>query len=263
MKRAFLKVTMAIMMITIFACTSIISAAVAVTPADFDLLDDFESYASNQAAVDAGYAPYAYGNLSTTIEIVSADTHSGKGLKVSNAAAAERLDFAKTYTLSAGADGISFWFNNTSGIDLSVSPLINYNSVVLEQNYFVKADGTSTYVETTPAGSTYFPIVIPAGFKGEIAIPFTSFQTTYPSAEATVFIMQVWGVTTLYSVVVDDIKFYGVDVPDVVESTVSSSTTSSPTTSDSSQTLLFGLVSLLALACISFVTIKRRLNSTN
>ena len=270
MKKTFLKSAMTTIIIVAFMCSSIISMAALAEPDDFKMLDNFDGYADTQAALDAGYLIYDYGNVSTTFEIVTDGAKSGKALKLTNAEAAERLDFVKAFTMASGADGISFWFNNTSDIEVAIGPMVNYNAIEVGENYFAKADGASTFVETTPTGNQWFPIVVPAGTKVEIAIPFSSFQTLYEWTDPTV-IIQVWGATSLYGVVVDNFQLYGVDDPDPIETSTESSTeSSSESMSDDTETQSPGdngfimlVVSLVILSSLTVMTAIKRKQSFN
>ncbi len=272
-KFKFLMVTT---IIATFAAFSVFSSAALVAPTDFKTLDNFNSYATTQAVKNAGYILYPYGNAATTIERTTTGTQSGAALKVTNGGAAERLDFQKTFNYEAGATGISFWINNTSGVDLSISPLVSYNAVDVAKKYFVKAEGTSTYVETDPSTNIYFPLVVVAGFKGEICIPFASYMTTYPmgneTPETRVLVMSVWGVATLYNVVFDNIKYFGVTNPDpevsepsssMATSEVASDTTSmsddtTPQTSDNSSKVLFPILLIAATTSVLAINRKRK-----
>lgn len=188
---------------------------------DYTMLDNFDAYADS-AASKIKWLNYEYGNPDTEIELISGgQAKAGNALKLSNSdVTLNRADVTNT-SLSwvPGSKGISVWVNNTSGVLLGFGPAIAWSYYpVMKQRYYTKADGDEEYTMTSCSGSTkWVPIEIPAGFKGEIAIPFASFGYVEDAAPVATGIAAIQPLTlqffapsaSVFSVAVDDVQLYG------------------------------------------------------
>jgi len=173
---------------------------------DYEVLDDFEGYDAQAVPSENGYGNYEWGNNDTSMAFV--EYNGGKALEVGNAAKSERIDFIKSFKFNPESKGISLFVDNKSGMDLAFNPLINYaQAPVVGRDYFVKAEGAEEYTQVTASGSIYYPLTIEAGFKGEIALPFSVYGevTTLDN-----IVFQLWGTTDEYTVVFDDFSLFGV-----------------------------------------------------
>ena len=180
---------------------------VAVAPNnDYEILDNFDGYELQTDPFEKGYGIYEYGNKDTALAFI--EYNAGKALQVGNAGKSERADFIKSFEFNAEAKGISFFVENKSGAALAFNPQINYvQSPVIGRDYFIKAEGAEEYTKVTASGSVYYPLSIDAGFKGEIALPFTVYGevTTLQN-----MVFQMYGPATEYTVIMDEFNLYGI-----------------------------------------------------
>lgn len=173
---------------------------------DYEVLDDFDGYAEDTLPADQGYLQYEYGNAETSLAFISYGE--GKALAVSNAAKSERADFVKSFPFKAEAKGLSMFVENRSGAALAFNPQINYaQSPVLGRTYFVKEENAEEYTEAVADGSEFYPLTIPAGFKGEIALPFSVYGGV-TALDNMVF--QIYGPAAEYTVIFDSFCLYGI-----------------------------------------------------
>lgn len=172
---------------------------------DYEILDNFDNV-EDATPTDCGYLQYEYGNAETSLKFV--DYGEGRALEVGNAAKSERADFVKTFAWNAEAKGISMYVENRSGVDLAFNPQIDYvQSPVLGREYFIKSEGSEDYSKVAAGGSSYYPLNIEAGFKGEIALPFTVYGGV-ETLENMVF--QLYGPASEYTIIFDNFSLYGV-----------------------------------------------------
>ena len=184
---------------------------------DYAVLDNFDEYADTNA-LKAKWTTYAHApGAPVVLESVTTGAKSGKAVRATgdlSAAFHLQASFASVPSLVSSADGFIFWVDNSSqyaaGFSLRFDP--SSSVAVTGRSYYLKADGTSEFVPQIlgHGPNSNFPFVIPAGFKGEIAIPFSSYN--YNGTDTTL-ILRFWTPesTNNFSVILDDLRVYGAD----------------------------------------------------